>query len=190
MNFIKQQIQNSINAKQLILSNEELLAQIQNIANTITSAYKNNNKVLLAGNGGSASDCQHIACELVSKISVDRRALGALALTTNTSILTAISNDFNFNEVFSRQIEALGAKGDVFIAISTSGNSKNILTAIKQAKSQGLVTIGFTGALPCQMDDLCDLILKIPSNQTPTIQEVHIMVGHIVCSIVESSFIA
>lgn len=187
MDYIKSQILRSIEATQTILEDVVFLDKIKKIAEMIVECYKNNGKVLFAGNGGSASDCEHLACELVSKMNLDRQALNAISLTTNTSILTAISNDFGFENVFSRQIEALGVSGDIFIAISTSGNSKNIIKTLEQAKKQGLVTVGFTGESICLMDNLCDVLLKVPSNCTPTIQEVHILLGHIICGIVEEN---
>lgn len=183
--FIKNYIEDSIETKQSILDNEKCIKNIENIANLIVEAYKNNNKVLTAGNGGSAADAQHIAAELVSKFYFDRPTLSAVALTVDTSILTAIGNDYGFENIFARQIEANGRKGDVFIAISTSGNSKNILEAIKEAKVKGLITVGFTGKNEGEMDALCDYVLKVPSYETPKIQESHIMIGHIICAIIE-----
>ena len=152
-------------------------------------AYIKGRKVLIAGNGGSAADAQHIACELVSKFYFERQALDAVALTTNSSILTANSNDFDFEQVFSRQIQASGSKGDIFIAISTSGNSKNIIKAVDTARKSGLKVVGFTGALPGAIDEFCDYILKVPSDETPIIQESHIMLAHILCAIIEADFI-
>lgn len=183
--FIDEYISDTINTKQKILENKTILGNIQKAANTISDAYKNNKKVLTAGNGGSAGDAQHIAGEFVSKFYFDRPGLSAIALSTDTSILTAIGNDYGYENVFSRQIQAYGQSGDVFIAISTSGNSKNILKAIEEAKVQNLITIGFCGQKECAMDKLCDIIIKVPSSETPKIQESHIMIGHIICAIVE-----
>ena len=184
-NSIKEYIKESIETKQKILTDEKLVSKIDDVATKIIDAYRVNQKVLVAGNGGSAADAQHIVAELVSKFSMDRPALNALALTTNTSILTAVGNDYNHDYIFSRQVEAYGNAGDIFVAISTSGNSKNIIKAIETAKNKNLCIIGLTGATPCQMDTLCDHILKVPSTKTPIIQESHIMLGHIVCAIVE-----
>jgi len=187
MDFIKNYIQDSISVKKKLLENKDLLERMEKAAQIITTAYKNGGKVLLAGNGGSAADAQHIAGELVSKFYFDRPGLSALALTVDTSILTAIGNDYGYERVFARQIEANGKDGDVFIGISTSGNSKNILEALRAAKQKNITTIGLTGENTCQMDVLCDITLKIPSQETPKIQESHIMIGHILCAIVEKN---
>lgn len=184
-NSIKEYIKESIDTKQKILTDEKLVSKIDDVATKIIDAYRVNQKVLVAGNGGSAADAQHIVAELVSKFSMDRPALNALALTTNTSILTAVGNDYNHDYIFSRQVEAYGNTGDIFVAISTSGNSKNIIKAIEIAKQKGLYVVGLTGVTQSQMDSLCDSIIKVPSNKTPIIQESHIMIGHIICGIVE-----
>lgn len=160
---------------------------IEKAASVIIDAYKNNHKVLTAGNGGSAGDAQHIAAELVSKFFIERPALCALALTTNTSILTSVGNDYDHKLVFARQIEAHGNSGDIFIAISTSGNSKNIIKAIETAKKKHLIVIGLTGSKSSGMDDLCDVLIKVPFDITPIIQESHIMIGHIICALVEKN---
>lgn len=183
---IKEYIKSSLKTKELILSDEFLISKISDIAKIIVKSYKSGNKVLLAGNGGSAADAQHLAAEFVSKFSVERMALNAIALTTNTSILTAVGNDYNHDYIFSRQIEAYGNANDIFIAISTSGNSKNIIKAIESAKQKKLLIIGLTGKQDCQMDKLCDYTIKVPSDKTPIIQEAHIMIGHIICEIVEN----
>lgn len=183
--YIKSYIEDSINTKKLILEDEKIISKIEEISKIIIDAYKKDNKVITAGNGGSAADAQHIAAELVSKFLIERPPINAVALTTNTSVLTAIGNDYNNDFIFSRQVEAFGRKGDVFIAISTSGNSTNIINAIKEAKKQGIITVGFTGKKDCLMDELCDYIIKVPSDFTPVIQESHIMIGHIICALVE-----
>ena len=185
--IIENYIQASIDTKQKILNDKNILATIQNAANAIIKAYKNGKKVLTAGNGGSAGDAQHIAGELVSKFFFDRPGLSAFSLATDTSILTAIGNDYGYDKSFSRQIQANANDGDVFIAISTSGNSKNIVNAILEAKKKNVTTIGLVGQKACEMDTLCDYIIKVPSESTPTIQESHIMIGHIICSIVEEA---
>ncbi len=182
---IKNYIQASINTKQKILEDEDILAAVLKISDVIVNAYKSGKKVLTAGNGGSAGDAQHIAGELVSKFFFDRPGLSAFSLATDTSILTAIGNDYGYENSFSRQIQANAKNGDVFIAISTSGNSENIVNAIEAAKTKGVITVGLTGENACKMDDFCDYIIKIPSNSTPNIQESHIMIGHIICAIVE-----
>lgn len=182
---IKGYIQESITTKEKILSSVEILEKIEKSAQLLINCYKNSGKVLLAGNGGSAADAQHIAAELVSKFKKDRPALNALALTTNTSILTAVGNDYNHDYIFTRQIEAYGNKNDIYIAISTSGNSKNIIKSINEAKVRGLTVIGLSGKNISEMDKICDLIIKIPSDNTPIIQEAHIMIGHIICALVE-----
>lgn len=185
--FIKNYIQSSVDTKQKILNDEKILENIKTIANTVVDAYKNGKKVLTAGNGGSAGDAQHIAGELVSKFFFDRPALSAFSLATDTSILTAIGNDYGYEYSFARQIQANADKGDIFIAISTSGNSKNIVNAILEAKKKKVITIGFTGEKACEMDLLCDYIIKVPSKSTPIIQESHIMIGHIICALVEEA---
>lgn len=184
---IENYIQASINTKQKILNDKNILATIQNAADAIIKAYQNGKKVLTAGNGGSAGDAQHIAGELVSKFFFDRPGLSAFSLATDTSILTAIGNDYGYDKSFSRQIQANANAGDVFIAISTSGNSKNIVNAILEAKQKNVTTIGLVGQKACEMDTLCDYIIKVPSESTPTIQESHIMIGHIICAIVEEA---
>jgi len=181
---IKQEIEKSIYVKKELLKQIDI---IEKIADIIVHTYKANNKLLIAGNGGSAADAQHIAGELVSKFYFDRPALGAIALTTDTSILTAIGNDYGYEKLFSRQIEAHGVKGDVFLGISTSGNSKNIIEGFKAAKEKGLITIGLTGKSGGEMKKICDYCICVPSNETPRIQESHILIGHILCAIVEEA---
>lgn len=183
--FIKNYINDSLEIKTLILNDKDFLANVSAVAGEIIECYKKGGKVLLAGNGGSAADAQHIACEFVSKFCFERQGLPAIALTVNTSLLTAIGNDYGYEKIFSKQIEASGNNGDIFIAISTSGNSKNIIDAINEAKRKGLKTIGMVGHNACKMDDICDYVLKVPSCETPKIQEIHIMLGHIICAIVE-----
>ena len=182
---IKKYIQASIDTKTKILNDEKIISTIEKIAKEIVSAYKKDKKVLTAGNGGSAGDAQHIAGELVSKFFFDRPGLTAFALSTDTSILTAIGNDYGYEKSFSRQIQANAKEGDVFIGISTSGNSKNIVMALEEAKKKGVITVGFAGEKECEMDRLCDYIIHVPSSSTPTIQESHIMLGHIICALVE-----
>jgi D-sedoheptulose 7-phosphate isomerase len=185
--FITSQIKNSYEIKKAILEDNKLIELISNIGEILIKTYKSGNKLLIAGNGGSAADAQHIAGELVSKFYFDRPALPAIALTTDTSILTAIGNDYGYEKVFSRQIEANGVKGDVFLGISTSGNSKNIIEGIKTAKNKDILTIGLTGRNGGKMKDLCDYCICVPSDETPRIQEAHILIGHILCSIIEEA---
>ena len=170
-----------------ISADAELITMINNAAKVMVQTYKSGCKLLICGNGGSAADSQHIATELVSRFLIERKALNAESLTINTSSLTAIGNDYNFDQVFSRQIEAKGAKGDVLIGISTSGNSKNVIEAIKTAKEMGIKTIGLTGnnrdSLIGKLSDYC---ISVPSNSTPRIQEAHILIGHILCEFIEN----
>lgn len=183
--YISGQIADSIEVKRKIVENETVIAQIESVSKKIIATYANGNKTLLAGNGGSAADAQHIAGEFVSRFYFDRPGLASIALTTDTSILTAIGNDYGYDRVFARQIEANGVGGDVFIGISTSGNSKNILEAIAAAKQKGIFTVGLTGESGGAMRDACDVCICVPSSETPRIQESHIVIGHIVCAVVE-----
>lgn len=187
MENIKIFIQDSIETNIRLLNNSDQLSVINQITLTIINAYQHNGKILLAGNGGSAGDAQHIAGELVSRFYFDRPALAAIALTTDSSILTGIVNDYSGVDIFARQVEALGRTGDVFIAISTSGRSPNILKALEQANQQGLTTVGFTGNKENNsMPQYCRHCLIIPSMDTPRIQEAYILAGHIVCALVEA----
>ena len=185
INNIKIQIENSIKVKNAILENSEIIDEVKKISLAIIQSYKNGNKTILAGNGGSAADAQHIAGELVSRFYFDRPALASIALTTDTSILTGIGNDYGFERIFSRQIEANGKAGDIFIAISTSGNSKNILNAVVEAKKKNIITVGFTGGDGGELAYMTDFTIKVPSLDTPRIQESHILIGHIISAIVE-----
>ncbi|MFP1878670.1 D-sedoheptulose 7-phosphate isomerase [Lonsdalea quercina] len=184
LNFIKNYVKSSISVKETVLSDEGLLNTIAAVVNKGTSALQNGNKIIIAGNGGSAADSQHIAAEFVSRFFYDRPGLPAIALTTDTSILTAIGNDYGYEKVFSRQIQAIGRKGDIFIGITTSGNSKNIIEAIHEAKKSGLYTVGLCGNKGSILE-LADICLSVPSDITPYIQESHIMIGHIICAMVE-----
>lgn len=183
--FICDQIKSSAQVIQLISEDEELLNLIETVCSKTIETYRNLNKTLLAGNGGSAADAQHIAAEFVSRFYFDRPGLSSQALTTDTSILTAIGNDYGYERLFARQIEANGVKGDMFIGISTSGNSKNIIEAFKTCKEKGITSVGLTGANGGVMADLCDYCIKVPSDETPRIQEAHIIIGHIICAEVE-----
>jgi D-sedoheptulose 7-phosphate isomerase len=166
----------------------KLLAAIHGIAETITAAFRDGQKLLIAGNGGSAADAQHIAGEFLSRLNFDRNPLPAVALTTDSSVLTAIGNDYGFDRTFERQVRGLGKPGDIFIAISTSGRSPNIIAALKAAREAGLITIGFTGNLATgAMQPLCDHCLAAPSGETPLIQQIHIVAAHAICGLVERS---
>lgn len=171
-----------------ILSDKTLHKNIETIARSCVSALRNGKKIMFCGNGGSAADSQHLAAELVSKLSYDRPALSAIALTVDTSALTAIGNDYGFIYSFSRQVEAIGNSGDVLIGISTSGRSKNVLEAIKSAKEKGILTIGFLGKDGRDIGQITDHQINIPSNETPKIQEGHIATGHIICALIEEEF--
>ena len=183
MEDIEIQLQESIDTKKALLSTH--LDVVKKIADAIVRAFKNGRRLYLIGNGGSAADAQHIAGELIGRFKMNRRPLPAVALTTDTSVMTALANDFGYDTCFARQAEALVSPGDVILALSTSGNSKGILNAVQVARERGAVAIGFTGKDGGLLKDVVDICLKIPSNNTPRIQEWHITVGHILCSIVE-----
>ena len=185
LEFIKKQIEDSFRVKQSILQNEEIIQLILDVSKETIDAYKAGNKTILAGNGGRAADAQHIAGEFVSRFYFDRPGLPSLALSTDTSVITAIGNDYGYEKVFARQIQANGKSGDIFIAISTSGNSANILEALKESKKNGIITVGLTGQSGGLMKELCDYCICVPSEETPRIQEAHILIEHIICSIVE-----
>lgn len=189
-NKIKNYIQNSLTTKQQILEDEKLLEKVKTITDAITNALKNGSKILFVGNGGSASDCDHLATEFVSKFYKDRHAFNAISLTSNNALITALSNDFSYEKAFSRQIEAIGKKGDILFALSTSGNSKNVVNSINVANEMGLTTIGFTGSQKTDMDNICSILIKIPSTETPNIQEATMMLGHLICLLVEENLFA
>lgn len=184
LSYIKEYFEKSIKVKKDLKSDLSLMTNISDSADMIIEAYSHNKKVLLAGNGGSAGDAQHIAAELVSRFFYDRPGLPAIALTTDTSMITAISNDYGYKNVFSRQVQAQGTKGDVFIGISTSGNSENVINAVIEAKNKGIKTIALCG-VDGELPHLADIALMAPSSSTPFIQECHICIGHIICAIVE-----
>lgn len=178
--------QRSCEAMQRAAADQHLMTAIDTVAGRITQALKAGNKLLLAGNGGSAADAQHIAAEFLSRFRLNRNPLPAIALTTDTSILTAIGNDFGFDHVFERQVRALGRRGDIFIGISTSGRSPNIVAALKAARENGVATIGMTGAKDGGMNALCDIVLAAPVEETALIQQIHITAAHVICEMVES----
>jgi D-sedoheptulose 7-phosphate isomerase len=188
-NVIKQ-FSDSIEVKRSILADDELLGRITKAAEAVIKSYQQGGKVLLAGNGGSAADAQHLAAEFVGRFYFDRPGLPSIALSTDTSILTAIGNDYGYDKLFARQVQAQGKKGDVFIGISTSGNSPNIIAALEMCRAGGVFSIGFTGASGGKMKDLCDICINVPSSDTPRIQESHILIGHIICCITEQHLFA
>ena len=168
-----------------ISKDQHQVVLIENITDTILNAFKSDNKLLLCGNGGSAADAQHIAAELSGRFEIDRKPLNAEALHVNSSFVTAVANDYGYEEIYSRMVEAIGKNGDILLALSTSGNSKNIIRAIEKANSLGLITIGFSGNDGGAMQNLCKYNLIIPSDNTARIQEAHILVGHIICKLIE-----
>lgn len=178
-------IKSSIEVKQAVLNDKELLSKIEAAYEKIILMYKNGRKLLLCGNGGSAADAQHLAAEFSGRYYLDRPALNAEALHVNSSFLTAASNDFGFEKAYARMIDAIGENGDVLIAISTSGNSLNILEAINEAKERQIFVIGLTGKTGGKMKNMCDIMINVPSEDTPRIQEAHILIGHIICEMVE-----
>ncbi|MCB1842288.1 MAG: D-sedoheptulose 7-phosphate isomerase [Halioglobus sp.] len=190
LRFVVDELSASIAVKRRILQDPELLERLIAMGQVLIERYQAGNKLMLAGNGGSAADAQHIAAEFLSRFRMDRPGLPALALTTDTSILTAVGNDYGYDQVFRRQIEANGAEGDVFLGISTSGNSPNVLQALQACKDRGLVSFGLTGSSGGEMRDLCDYCFCVPSEQTPRIQEAHIVVGHTWCAMVEHALFA
>lgn len=186
-NYIAAQILEAQRLMAAMLADEALLATVEAAADACITCLREGGKILLAGNGGSAADAQHIAGELVSRFAFDRPGLPAIALTTDSSILTAIGNDYGYESLFARQVQAHGNRGDVFIAYSTSGKSPNILRALEEARSRGLVCVGLTGNREGSMRPLCDYLLEVPSGVTPKIQEGHLVLGHILCGLVENT---
>ncbi len=182
--FVQNYLKGSIKTKNDLLIDSIAIGNIAILSDKICSAYRNGNKLLLAGNGGSAADCQHIAAEFVSRFFFDRPGLPAVALSTDTSILTAVANDYGYDHLFARQLQAQGLPGDIFIGISTSGNSKNIISAIKLAKTLGVYSVAFCG-LGGEIGELADFVIRAPSASTPYIQECHICIGHTICALVE-----
>ena len=182
---IKQIISASIEVKQQLLTDAAILNSLSQAIEIITTAFKKGNKVLFCGNGGSAADAQHLAAEFSGRFYKDRKALPAEALHCNTSYLTAVANDYSYDVIYSRIVEGTGVKGDVLIGLSTSGNSGNIVKAFEAAKTLGIATIGFTGATGGKMKECSDFLFNVPSKDTPRIQESHILLGHIICQLVE-----
>ncbi len=185
---IEKSIITSIEIKQKVLSDQVLMQTIQKISDVLVACFRAGGQVLFCGNGGSAADAQHLSSELSGRFYLDREPLNAEALHVNTSFITAMANDYSFDDIYSRLVKAKGKKGDVLVGISTSGNSKNILNALKTANELGMITIGFTGSNGGQMKSICQYMISVPSNDTPRIQEVHILIGHIICEIVEKKY--
>jgi D-sedoheptulose 7-phosphate isomerase len=185
--YISNQIKETHRIMGIMLADDSLMAILAAASVTCVESLRNGGKILLAGNGGSAADAQHIAGEFVSRFAFDRPGLAAIALTTDTSILTAIGNDYGYEKLFARQVQAHGQKGDVFIGYSTSGQSSNVLLAFKEARLRGLICVGLTGNRRGPMLELCDYLLEVPSSDTPKIQEGHLVLGHILCGLVENA---
>ncbi len=183
---IKSIIQASVDVKLNILANPALLQKIEEVVVLVTNAFKRGNKVLFCGNGGSAADAQHLAAEFSGRFYFDREPLPSEALHCNSSYLTAVANDYGYDLVYSRIVKGSGKAGDVLVALSTSGNSVNIINALEQAKKIGMITVGLTGESGGKMKDICNHLINVPSSDTPRIQESHIMIGHIICELVEA----
>jgi D-sedoheptulose 7-phosphate isomerase len=184
---IKKLIKASIDTKQAILENEQLILTIDSVVKMVVPAFNNGQRVHFCGNGGSAADAQHLAAEFSGRFYKNRRALPSEALHCNTSYLTAVANDYSFEEIYSRLVDGIMEKGDVLIGLSTSGNSKNIVKAFETARAKGIITVGFTGETGGDMKDLSDYLINVPSSVTPRIQEAHMLIGHIICELVESA---
>lgn len=185
MSQVQNIIGTSISVKQQLLADEKLMALVDESISIITQAFKNGNKVLFCGNGGSAADAQHLAAEFSGRFYIDRPALPAEALHCNTSYLTAVANDYSYDLIYARLLQGIGNKGDVLIGLSTSGNSNNIIKAFEVARQKEMITIGFTGATGGGMKNISDYLINVPSSDTPRIQECHMLIGHIICQLVE-----
>jgi D-sedoheptulose 7-phosphate isomerase len=188
MEKIKNIIQDSIDTKQAVLQNDALLSTIEQVVALMTASLKDRKRIYFCGNGGSAADAQHLAAEFSGRFYTDRKALPAEALHCNTSYLTAVANDYSFDLIYARLIDGIGDKGDILVGLSTSGNSVNIVKAFEVAKEKGIITVGFTGLSGGVMKNLSDYLINIPSTDTPRIQESHIMIGHIICQLVEENY--
>ncbi|MEI8136776.1 MAG: D-sedoheptulose 7-phosphate isomerase [Bacteroidota bacterium] len=185
VNFIKSKIEDSINLKSSLLSNTEILNAVNDTINKIVACYKNGGKVLWCGNGGSAADAQHLAAELSGRFYYDRPPLFSEALHVNTSYITAVANDYSYDIIYSRLVEAMGKKGDVLIGLSTSGNSGNVIKALEKANEMGITTVAFTGKTGGKINGVSKYLINIPSIDTPRIQECHMLLGHTICELVE-----
>lgn len=186
--FLEKELDEAENVISLIRRDDALLGMLTTVADICSDALRRGNKIMFAGNGGSAADAQHFAAELVGRFYCERTPLAATALTTDTSMLTAIGNDYGFEQIFSRQIEANGRAGDVFIGISTSGNSKNVNQAAKMCKTMQIITVGLVGDRSSVLGCMCDYCLSVPSRSTPRIQEAHTVIGHALCALIERAF--
>jgi D-sedoheptulose 7-phosphate isomerase len=187
LDFIRAKIQDSVKLKTALVDNTVILGQVESLVNDIVSCYKNGGKVLWCGNGGSAADAQHLAAELSGRFYYDRPPLFSEALHVNTSYITAVANDYSYDVIYSRLVKAMGRKGDVLIGLSTSGNSKNVIEALNEANSTGMITAAFTGESGGKMKGLSKYLINIPSTDTPRIQECHMILGHTICELVESN---
>ena len=188
MKKVKEIIGASIETKQKLLADEDLLKAICDTVNVIVNAFQHGKRIYFCGNGGSAADAQHLAAEFSGRFYKDRKALPAEALHCNTSYLTAVANDYSFDDIYSRLIDGIGENGDILVGLSTSGNSKNIINAFEVARQKAMITVGFTGETGGKLKAFCDHLINIPSTDTPRIQESHIMVGHIICELVEQKY--
>jgi len=180
-------LRDSISLKEKVFADEKLISVAEEVAARMVSAFESGCKVLFCGNGGSAADAQHLAAELSGRYYFDRPPLAAEALHVNTSYLTAVANDYSYDEIYARLIRALGKPGDMLVALSTSGNSLNVINALKAAHEMGMTTVGFTGADGGVVKGACDLLIAIPSNDTPRVQECHMLIGHLICEVVEAT---
>jgi D-sedoheptulose 7-phosphate isomerase len=187
--LISQRIQEALEVKTSLLTDDQIIAKTNDIASLCITALKNGNKIMYCGNGGSAVDSMHLAAELTGRYYKDRAPLNAEALSADNAFITAVGNDYGFENIFSRMIAGKGKKGDVLMGLSTSGNSANVVKAFEKCREMGIITIGFTGASTCKMDELSDVLIKVPSADTPRIQEGHMLLGHIICEIVENAFL-
>ena len=187
ISFIQSKLQASIDLKNTLMNNQDILNTVKKVVEAIVDSYKKGGKVLWCGNGGSAADAQHLAAELSGRFYYDRPPLFSEALHVNTSYTTAVANDYSYDVIYSRLVEAMGKKGDVLIGLSTSGNSKNVVNAIERANQQGIITVGFTGQSGGEMGYICQHLINIPSTDTPRIQECHMVLGHTICELVESN---
>jgi D-sedoheptulose 7-phosphate isomerase len=185
--FVEKELWDSYSVKQRLVEDVALMQMVQSVAAACVKVYRKGGKTLIAGNGGSASDAQHMAAELSGRFNFERPGLPSLALSSNVTAITAIGNDYGYDQVFSRQLQADGVKGDLFIGISTSGNSQNILRALEVCRTKGIIAVGLTGQGGGQMLDLCDYCIQVPSKSTPRIQECHISILHTICGVVEAS---
>jgi D-sedoheptulose 7-phosphate isomerase len=185
LNLLQSRITASVQLKQSLLTNETILQTVTRVAELAAEAYRNGNKVMWCGNGGSAADAQHLAAELSGRFYYDRAPLNSDALHVNTSYLTAVANDYSYDQVYSRLVHAMCRKGDILIGLSTSGNSGNVVKAFEKAREMGVITVGFTGETGGKMKPLSDYLINIPSTDTPRIQECHMLLGHTLCEIVE-----